>query len=85
MLACFAGSDYFALAGNERWIFVGLGALLGGVGGYGVSLSFSLGDMVLLGFLAAGLLGAYLFLKDTTGAVVAAAPAIISAVPMMAA
>lgn len=85
LLACFWASGSFGLAGNEKWIFVGLGALLGGVGGYGASLSFSLGDMVLVGFLAAGLLGAYLFLKDTTGAVVAAAPAIISAVPMMAA
>lgn len=85
LIGCYAAAGYLGLAGNEKWVFVGLGAMLGGVAGYGVSCSFSLGDLVLIGFLAAGLLGAYLFLKDTTGLVVAAAPAIVSAVPMMAA
>jgi hypothetical protein len=85
LIGCYYLSGaYFALAGQEKWIFVGLGTLLGGVVGYGVSLSFSLTDIVILSALAAAGLGAYLFLKDSTGAVIAASPAIISALPALA-
>jgi len=85
LIGCYyLSSSQFGLVGQEKWIFTGLGTLLGGVIGYGISLSFSLTDIVILTALAAAGLGAFLFLKESTGAVIAASPALISALPALA-
>lgn len=84
VIGCYFLSSSFGVGVAERGIFSVVGGALGAAIGYGVACTLSGTEQVVLGVLAGIGVAIFVVVRETSGAVVAAAPSIVSALPLLA-
>lgn len=82
-LGTFILASWLGLYSYERWAFAIAGCALGGGAGFGLASALSSTEQIVLAVLAALLLGFFVVAYATVGAAAAAAPSVVSALPLI--